>query len=542
MHSHAELERHSAEFEPGVIEVTEGVHVAIGYALANSILIEGDDGVVIVDTLESAEAAEVVKAEFDKITTAPVKAIIYTHNHVDHCFGARVFAGDDGPDVYSHATTLDYLDRVVNVIRPIIYKRSMRQFGTLLPPGGLTNAGIGPRLVADAETTPALIRPNRTFSGERYTFSVAGIDIELVHAPGETPDQIFVWLPDKKVLLPGDNFYKSFPNLYAIRGTPYRDVTDWVESLDKMRAKRPEFLIPSHTRPIVGADEIHATLTDYRDAIQYVHDQTVRAINRGMTPDEIVGQVRLPEHLASRPYLKEYYGTVEWSVRSIFAGYLGWFGGNATDLSPSDPQTRAARVAELAGGRASLLEAAQQALDDASAQWALELADAVLALEPDNDGAKRVRAGALRALASEQISANGRNYYLTQAMEAEGSLVLEAPDTSTVPVEMLRSFPVERFMRALPVYLDGDKSRDTEVTVGFHFTDTDEHFTVRVRKGVAEVDDAAPAEADIGVTTQSMTWKEILSRRRNVAWAVASGDLEIDGSAIELAKFLLLFR
>ena len=109
--------------------------------------------------------------------------------------------------------------------------------------------------------------------------------LELVHAPGETNDQLFVWLPEKRVLLPGDNFYRAFPNLDTIRGTLYRDVLQWVESLDRMRERRPEHLVPSHTRPLSGADAIHAALTDYRDAIQFVHDQTIRGINRGHERD-----------------------------------------------------------------------------------------------------------------------------------------------------------------------------------------------------------------------------------------------------------------
>ena len=123
------------------------------------------------------------------------------------------------------------------------------------------------------------------------------------------------------------NFYKSFPNLYAIRGTAYRDVTLWVKSLDKMRKLRAQYLVPHHTRPLKGAEKIYETLTNYRDAIQYVHDQTIRWMNKGLTPQAIVEKVKLPNHLAHRPYLREYYGTVQWSVRAIFNGYLGWFHG-----------------------------------------------------------------------------------------------------------------------------------------------------------------------------------------------------------------------
>lgn len=537
-----DLAAHSSEFKQGVVKVTEGVHVAIGYGLANSILIEGEDGLIIVDTMESAEAARPVKAAFDEISSKPVKAIIYTHNHADHVFGAGVLAGEDQPDVYSHASTIYYLERVVNVIRPIIFRRAMRQFGTMLPEGGVINDGIGPRLISDAETTPSLLWPNKTFSGESLSIEVSGVKMELVFAPGETPDQIFVWIPDKKVLLPGDNFYRSFPNLYAIRGTPYRDVMKWVNSLDKMRALHPEFLVPSHTRPISGAREIHDALTDYRDAIQYVHDQTVRGMNQGLTPDEIVERVKLPAHLVGKPYLQPYYGRVDWSVRAIFSGYLGWFSGNATELFPLEPKGRAERMAALVGGAEELLRRAQVASEGGDPQWAVELADQVLVLDAENSEARAVRAAALTALGEAQISANGRNYFLTQALEAERTLEIVPLDPSKAPVDLLRSFPIDSFMRSLPVNLDAEKSAGKNVVVGFRFTDTGEAYTVHLRSGVAEVQPRFPDEPDIVVTTETLVWKEILSGRRNAAVAFAGGDVEVEGSTIELVKFLLLFR
>ncbi len=209
----------------------------------------------------------------------------------------------------------------------------MRMFGNYLPEDEMVNDGIGAFLGIDSDSRLFAMPPTHTFS-DQLKLKIAGVDIELVHAPGETNDQIFVWLPQQRVLLPGDNIYKAFPNLYTIRGTPYRDVSQWVDSLDKMRQRQPQFLVPSHTRPIVGAEQVDATLQVYRDAIQFVHDQTVRYMNKGLTPDQIVERVRLPEHLASHPYLQEFYGKVDWSVRSIFGGYMGWFDGNSSTLLP----------------------------------------------------------------------------------------------------------------------------------------------------------------------------------------------------------------
>lgn len=410
------LDAHTAEFEKGVIEVLDGVHVAIGFGLANSILIEGDDGLIIVDTMESMVAANEVKAAFDKISDKPVKAIIYTHNHTDHVMGAAAFAGDDNPEVYAHDLTAELVDKIYTQITPAIRARSVRQFGVTLPPNKLLNDGIGPKLRVSLGGNAGYIKPTKTFTDTLET-TVAGVKIKLVHAVGETDDQLYVWLPDKKVLLPGDNFYKAFPNLYAIRGTSYRDVRQWANSLDLMIAEAPEYLIPSHTRPLVGADTIRETLSNYRDAIRYVHDETIKGLNAGKTSDELAQTITLPQHLADQPYLQEFYGTVAWSVRSVFTGYLGWFDGNATTLFPLSAQERAKRIAQLFGPTNGLQLAADKALQEKDYQWAAELADALLALDPKNKSALTLKADALEALGEQQISANGRNYYLTQAAQ-----------------------------------------------------------------------------------------------------------------------------
>lgn len=541
----AALLEHSAEFEERVYRVTDRVHVAVGFALANSILLEGDDGVVVVDTTESVETARAVREAFEKITTKPIRALIYTHNHADHIFGARGFVPEGPIDVYAHDTTNTYIDRFVNVIRPAIAVRSARMFGTYLPEDGpdrAVNAGIGPRLaVGHGLGTPSLIRPNHTFS-DRLELTIAGIRMELVHAPGETNDQIFVWLPDDRVLLSGDNVYRAFPNLYTIRGTLYRDVLAWVHSIDAMRALAPEHLVPSHTRPVSGAAKIEEILTAYRDAIQFVHDQTIRGINHGLTPDELVETVKLPPHLRDHPYLTEFYGTVEWSVRSIFSGYLGWFDGDTSTLSPAPPEERAAGFVELAGGIDPLLEAARRALDAGRFAWAAELAEQARRAAPQRTEPAALKARALREMGRHSLSPNGRNYYLTRALELEGAVHIDEGGVDQGTRELIAAIPVENFMSSLPVNLDPEKSADVDMRVAFRFTDVGEDYTIHVRRGVAELRSGRAEEADVALVTTSTLWKEVLTRQRNPALAFASSDVEIEGSALDLVRFLRLFQ
>lgn len=402
-----------------VIEVVDGVHVAVGYGLANSILIEGADGSIVVDAMESRRAAEAVKAEFDKITDKPIVAIIYTHNHYDHVMGAKVFA-DENTEIIAHEEFMPAIERSQKELRNAMLSRNIKQFGIVLPESMHRGAGIGPRLVLDDFGAPSqFLPPTKTVGDGRTTMNIAGVELELVHAPGETPDQIYVWLPKQQALLCGDNYYLAFPNLYAIRGTPYRDPRHWADSLDIMIAEEPEHLIPSHTDPISGKEEVRQVLTDYRDAIRSIIEQTYAGMNAGMGVEEIVDVVRLPEHLANKPYLQQTYGTVPWSVRAICTGSLGWFDGNATHLFPLPQVDRAKHMVKLAGGEEALLEQVREALDNGDNQWATELADHLIVLSEEPGEAHALKAKALVALAARQTSMNARNYYLSTARELE---------------------------------------------------------------------------------------------------------------------------
>jgi alkyl sulfatase BDS1-like metallo-beta-lactamase superfamily hydrolase len=541
----AALERMSREFERKIYTVTEGVYQAVGFGIANSIMVEGDECVFIVDVMGSMETAKEVKVEFGKITQKPIAALIYTHNHADHVMGGLAFAPDGKVDVYAHETTNYYINRVANVLRPILRRRSARMFGSYLQrpgPDHMENVGLGPFVeTLDPNMTLGLIRPNKTFS-DRLETEICGVQVQLVHAPGETNDQLFVWLPERGVLLPGDNIYKAFPNLYSIRGTLYRDVLAWAYSIDKMRALRPTHLVPSHTRSISGQEQVYETLTAYRDAIQFVHDQTIQGINRGLTPDELVDAVSLPPHLAAHPYLQEYYGKVEWSVRGIFNGYLGWFDGDAASLEPANPGDRAAGMASLAGGVEGLQRAAREALDGEEYEWAAELATHLIQLDRRSSEAKQIKADALRALGRRQINANARNYYLTQALELEGEVEIHDEVKPENALTFVNTVPIGRFVAAMPANLVYEKSADKDILVGFRFPDIDEGYGIHVRRGIAEFKEELPDNPDLTITADSIVWRELVLGLRNPVTAFASGDVKFEGSALDLAGFLRLFQ
>ncbi len=548
------LDSHTQEFDRKVYKVTDGVYQAVGFALANSIMIEGDDGIVIVDVTESVETAREVMAEFRKITDKPVKALIYTHNHADHILGGKGFVPDEAVaatlPVYAHESTNFYINRFANIIRPIVETRSTRMFGTALPSGpkGRVNDGIGPFLATKSEQhegTIGLIRPNKTFE-QQLSLNIAGIDIELVHAPGETNDQLFVWLPQKRVLLPGDNIYKAFPNLYTIRGTLYRDPLMWVDSLDKMRALKPKYIVPSHTRLIAGEEAVSETLTVYRDAIQYVHDQTIRWMNAGLTPDEIVERVELPPHLKNHPFLLEHYGTVAWSVRNIFSGYLGWFNGDAASLNPVSPSDRATQIIKLAGGRSQVVNAVRQAINKEDYAWAAELAGHLVTLNRDDEEALQLKAEAFEHLGALSVSPNGRNFYLTQALELKGEAeVKDDRDYTEDRLDFVKSMPMSQVLKSLPVSLNAEDTLDLNQTVELKFDDIDETYTFHIRQGVAELRAGEADAADLRVKVNSRVWADVLLGVQSVPAALFTGAVKLENRITDVPafiQFLLLFQ
>ncbi len=537
----AALQAHSEEFRREVVKVADGVYVAIGYGIANSILLEGDDGVIIVDTMETTQSAEQVLAEFRKITDKPVKAVVYTHSHPDHIGGARVFTGgSDTVPVYAHRDVIRNMEKTSIELQTAITKRSLRMYGPNLPPEEHVNVGIGPEVAIHENSTINSLRPTREFD-ERLEDTVAGIHFELVHAPGETEDQLFVWLPERRILLPGDNLYKAFPNLYTIRGTSYRDPRLWADSLDMMRALKPEILVPSHTRPLIGEALIYDTLTDYRDGIRYIYDQTLRYINLGLTPDEIAARIKLPPHLANSPFLQEFYGKPTWSARSIFVGNLGWYDGNPSTLQPLSPRLEAEGMANLAGGIDALAKQVTEAEAAGRHQWALQLSDYVLRLQPEHAAVRAARIDALRALGAVEANPNARHWYLMSARELNGEFTLPNRILTPTP-EMLAQMPLARFFDGMAVNLDADAAADTVIAVAFEFSDRDERYTYLIRRGASEVVPELRGDADIVVRVSAQAFKEMLAQLRNPAVSLVR-DFEVThGSKLGFAKFMRLFQ
>ncbi|WP_442506139.1 alkyl sulfatase dimerization domain-containing protein [Novipirellula sp. SH528] len=419
------LNAQQQQFEQGIVKVADNVFTAVGFHGANTSMIVGTDGVIIVDTLKGPTSAAVAFKALRKYSDKPVKAIIYTHSHGDHIGGASAFVENEMPDIYA-TESFGSAEGVNKAVNPVKQKRNVRQFGRNLSPLESTNRGVAPALTVDNDGGKGFLPPTITVPSGGLNTTIAGVDIEFHIGPGETDDAMFIWLPKQKVLFAGDNFYSSFPNLYAIRGTAYRDVLSWSESVAKMAEFKPHFLVPGHTMPIRGEATAVAALKDYSKAIRSVYDQTVRGINEGKGPDQLAHEVELPKHLKDKPYLIEFYGSVPHAVRAIYSGLLGWFDGDPTTLNPMEPKRKARNIAELAGGTQKLTAQMNAALADQDYQWALELSDHLKWLDDgDRNLARKVKIEALRGMAAREYNAPNRNYYLSYANELESGQLSE---------------------------------------------------------------------------------------------------------------------
>ena len=532
------LEEHSNQFIKGIYSYDNGIHVAIGFGIANSIMVEGDRGNIIIDTTDDISQAKEVLNEFQKINKNPIKAIIYTHNHGDHVFGASEFynAQEEKPLVIAHSTTAEKVEKILGIINPIITLRSGKMFGTNLDEYELINVGLGPYLSA-GRSSPGYIAPSMTFE-EELKLEIAGHKVEIYHAPGETDDQLFVWFPELSALMPGDNFYTTFPNLYTIRGTSHRDVIGWVNSIDKMRSLNPEYLFPSHTMPILG-DEIANALIIYRDGMQYVHDQTVRLMNKGMTPDQIVEELDLPKDLKQSPYLAEFYGTVRYSVRSIFNGYLGWFSGDLADLDPLTVNNRSQKISDLAGGNENLFSELARASDADEHQWVLELSNMLISLDYKTEEVGQIRNQSVKQIGIYETNPPKRNYFLSSAKEfMEGrdpSIVLSSSDT-------LYQIPVENFFSILSVRLNPSKV-DGELTRGCFLFNNEKKIQATIRNQILEIsNNFAEEDCNFLVATEEIIFKEVLAGMKGPIKTLGSGEMEMKkGNSVAFLTYLSKF-
>jgi alkyl sulfatase BDS1-like metallo-beta-lactamase superfamily hydrolase len=392
-------------YQKTLTKVNDRIYHFLGYSHSNAIAIIGDTSVILVDTLDCDGYAREMKEELKKITDKPVKTLIYTHGHPDHRGGAGAFA-DTVEEIIAFAPQkpmLKYYDK----LNDILGKRGKFQHGYGLTDEEAICQGIGIREGKETgKGSYQFLAPTTVYKEHQVDRIIDGVKMKLVSAIGESDDQIYIWLEDDKVICTGDNYYGCWPNLYAIRGTQYRDIAAWVDTLEEILSYDADALLPGHTKPLIGKALIREQVGTFKDAIAYVLHTTLDCMNRGMSMSETVEAVKLPEEYASKDYLGEFYGTVEWSVKSIYSGYFGWFDGNAVNLMPVSDHEYQNALLELIPQEA-LNAKIDQAMAAENYQLALQLADLA------GDTEKKKQAMLLRA--GQMTSANARHYLIASA-------------------------------------------------------------------------------------------------------------------------------
>ena len=374
-------------------KVADNIWQAIGFG--NTFLVTTPAGNVIIDTSIAFNAALHTKL-LRAVSDAPVRYIILTHAHGDHTGGVEAWKKFGSQDLQiiaqrNHVEFQHYQTR----LKGFYDLRNAAQFGRGV--AGATGASPG--------NYAAKIQPTILFE-DKHAFELGGLEFEVLSTPGETYDHATVWLPQLKAAFIGDNYYDSFPNIYTLRGTQPRWALDYVSSLNKLLALQPELVLPSHGMPIKGAEEIVKRVTRYRDAIRYVHDETVKGMNAGKDVWTLMREIRLPAALD----IGESYGKLSWSVRGIYEGYVGWFDLNPATMYETPASAVHADLAQLAGGPDAVAQLARDKASAGASVEALHLSDVALAVDPTHRRALEAKLAALEKLRAECRNSNERGW------------------------------------------------------------------------------------------------------------------------------------
>ena len=396
-------EYHPVGHTGGLAEICEGVVFVPSFA--NVSALSTADGLVLVDT-GSAPMAPVIHAEIRRWSSQPLHTAIYSHGHIDHVFGVPVWEeesatnGWPAPTVVAHEALPNRFDRYVETAgyNQIVNRR---QFG-----------------FRDLLWPVDYRYPDRTYADE-LELEVGGTSLALRHEKGETDDHTTTWLADRRVLCCGDLFIWASPNA----GNPQkvqRYPKEWAQALHRMIALEPEYLLPGHGLPVIGADRVRQALGDTAELLESLVDQTLELMNGGARLDEAIQTVRAPRHLDDRPYLQPVYDEPEFVVRNVWRLYGGWWDGNPATLKPAPERALAEELAQLAGGPGALADRAL-ALVERSSSEASAGPGATLSAEGAGDPALRLAAhlAELAWLAAPGDPGVGRARQVVYAARAE---------------------------------------------------------------------------------------------------------------------------
>ncbi|UFQ02597.1 alkyl/aryl-sulfatase [Pseudomonas fitomaticsae] len=534
----------------GLFKVRDGIYQLRGFDIANMTLIDGQTGWIVVDPLTSRESAAAALAfAREHLGNKPVTAIIFTHDHADHFGGVLGITSSSevaqrNIPIVAPAGFMEEATSENILAGPAMARRSMYQFGKNLTPGatGIVDTGLGKNV---AYGSMGILPPTQIIDQPIQPLVLDGISFVFHNMPGaEAPAELTFSIPALKAYGGAELLAQTMHNLLPIRGAKVRDALRWSDytqiALDELGDT--EVYFGQHNWPIWGNERIREFITKHRDVYKYLHDQTVRLMNAGYTPNEIADKIQLPDSLASYFGTRGYYGDLRHNVKAIYQMYLGAYDGNPAHLNPLVPKESAKRYVELMGGNAKVVEAARVAYDKGEYRWVAELLDQAVLAKPDDIAAKELLARAYEQMGYQAESATWRNSYLTAAMELRNGPPAKGVKRSDL-IELMRQTPTERFLEAMAASLDGPAADGKNWTFNLVLTDTNESFVLWIENAVLHYrkgPTAANANATLTVTKDLFV--QLLGGTAGLKETLTSDDLKVDGSKVDLVRFLGLLE
>ncbi|PYC12903.1 alkyl/aryl-sulfatase [Pseudomonas jessenii] len=531
----------------GLFEVSPKLYQVRGLDLANMTIIEGDDGLIIIDPLTMAETARAaLDLYYANRPHKPVVAVIYSHTHVDHFGGVRgvideadVKAGK--VKVFAPAGFMEHVMSENVMAGNAMSRRAQYQFGSLLPRGekGQVDAGLGKSSPTGGTVT--LIPPTDLITKELETRTIAGVQFEFQLTPGtEAPAEMNMYLPQLKALCMAENATQMMHNVLTPRGAQVRDAKAWSQYLDDSLARygdQADVLFAQHNWPTWGGERIRTFLADQRDMYAFLNDRTLHLLNQGLTPQEIADTItKLPGSLDQKWYTRGYYGSLSFNTRAVYQRYMGFYDGNPANLNPLPPVDTAKRTVEAMGGGAAVLEKMRKAMASGDYRWAAQLGNQLLFAEPDNAEAHKAQAETLEQLGYQSENATWRNMYLTGAMELRNGVPPHAG--TSVSVDMVRAMSPEMFFDYLAVRLDSDKAVGHDLTLNWTFEDLQKDFNLTLRNGVLTHRAGLNPAADAGVSLSKDTLEKISLKQLDFPTAMQKGLIKLQGNGKKLGELM----
>jgi alkyl sulfatase BDS1-like metallo-beta-lactamase superfamily hydrolase len=519
----------------GLFEVIPGIYQVRGFDLSNITFVEGDTGVIVIDPLISSETAAAALALYrEHRGERPVVAVIYTHSHADHFAG--VFGVTSQEEVDAGAVQVIAPEGFVeHAVAENVYagtamgRRAGYMYGAALPrgPRGQVGTGLGQ---TTSTGSIGLIVPTLDIreTGERHT--IDGVEIEFQMAPGtEAPAEMHFYFPSFRALCMAENATHNLHNILTLRGALVRDPHVWSQYLTEAIERWGEasdVVFASHHWPTWGHDEIVEFLSTQRDLYAYLHDQTLRMLNQGMTGAEIAEVIELPPALENAWNARGYYGSVSHNVKAIYQRYMGWFDGNPARLWPHPPAALAERYVTALGGIGRVIELAQAAYDEGDFRWAATLLDHAVFVDAEHTGVRELYVATLRQLGYGSENGTWRNFFLSGATElSEGNF--GTPTSPNAPSIVAQLSP-EQLLDSIAISVNGPKAWNLDLTLDLVFTDLDVAYRVTLRNGVlVYVVRSAPADAPLVLRMPKLRLLALLGGDRTSPGIDAEGDMQV---------------